>query len=388
MPLKMKILEILKKLSLILFGIFLGLVSIEIIGLIFNDLLPYPIQYSMQMGSLAQSDPDFGITIIPGQIEVKNSEFEHMVHTKDVGCQNRAFRDDGVDNKTYHILSLGDSFTWGAGVTNEETWPEMLEGLLQIDVINAGYPGIGTQQQLLLLKECGGIFKPDIIIVGFFVNDFIDNLTWRHKLGVNNFWYTNFGRPIRVWLAANSYSYQFFKYFFLGRIGIGDFENIYWSQEERNERFVIVNQDNLKLHLSRDYALYLNPEFDIYNDAIIVLDQTLSEMLLEAGKLDSQLLVVFLPSKEQVYWRYLSPELSSDLQYQVEFPNEVLADLALKNRIVFLDLFPVFEANNHQQLYWDVDSHMNAAGYKLVADSIAKFLLEQEDIIGTRSIGK
>ncbi len=365
----------LQKMGLILAGIFFGLIGVEIFGRLFSEFIPYPIQNSMQMGSLAKSDPSFGIIIIPGQAQIKNPEFSHTIATRDVGCHQGAFRDDGMDDKKPRILALGDSFTWGAGVANEETWPEVLEQQTRSDVINAGYPGTGTQQQLILLRECGLMIRPDITIVAFFINDFSDNVVWRQRLGIDNYWYTRLGRPVRVWLAANSYTFQFFKYYILGPLGIGDFQNIYWSAQEVERRFIVIAEDNLKLHLSRDYTAYFKPDFYLYDRAIPLVHKTLSEMAQESEKLNSKFLLVVLPAKEQVYWQYLEPSLPAN--YQVNLPTNIVVNLAQENQIPVLDLRPVFVSNSHKQLYWDVDGHMNAAGYRLIAESVKTYLLEK-----------
>jgi hypothetical protein len=96
----------------------------------------------------------------------------------------RADRDYRLDKRsnTFRILVLGDSVTFGHGSVFDNTWPHLLEVQLQawrpdIDwqVWNAGVPGYNTSQELATLLEVGPVFKPDLVIVGFFSNDVIDN---------------------------------------------------------------------------------------------------------------------------------------------------------------------------------------------------------------------
>lgn len=86
-----------------------------------------------------------------------------------------------VDNKT-QILILGDSFTFGFGVLLEESYPFLLEKLLNADsnnsnnkyeVINAGVPGYDTVQELELLKRIISHYSPKWIIVGFHPSDLV-----------------------------------------------------------------------------------------------------------------------------------------------------------------------------------------------------------------------
>jgi lysophospholipase L1-like esterase len=81
------------------------------------------------------------------------------------------------------ILCLGDSLTWGQGANDEETYPALLETVLRerhpeldVQVLNGGVPGYGTDEELEYLRTRGAALKPDLIIVLFFAgNDFEDN---------------------------------------------------------------------------------------------------------------------------------------------------------------------------------------------------------------------
>jgi hypothetical protein len=67
------------------------------------------------------------------------------------------------------ILCVGDSFTWGWGVEQEDIYTRRLERLLSAagrptEVLNAGVGGYGTDQELLYLRRAGLRFRPDIVI--------------------------------------------------------------------------------------------------------------------------------------------------------------------------------------------------------------------------------
>jgi lysophospholipase L1-like esterase len=89
-------------------------------------------------------------------------------------------------NNTFRIIILGDSFTFGTGVENWETYPEILENKLnylnngvKYEILNFGSPGYATLQEVELFKTKGLKYNPDMIIVGYFFNDVID-----HRLDV------------------------------------------------------------------------------------------------------------------------------------------------------------------------------------------------------------
>jgi len=75
------------------------------------------------------------------------------------------------------ILVLGDSFTFGEEVSDDETYPHHLQALLpDAEVINMGVHGYGHDQMLLLLQKEGLLYHPDIVVLGFLTADMERNL--------------------------------------------------------------------------------------------------------------------------------------------------------------------------------------------------------------------
>ena len=73
------------------------------------------------------------------------------------------------DSVQKRILAIGDSFTFGDDIDDDETYPAMLQSLLgpQYEVLNMGIHGYGHDQSLLKLEQEGLKFKPDIIIFAY-----------------------------------------------------------------------------------------------------------------------------------------------------------------------------------------------------------------------------
>ena len=79
------------------------------------------------------------------------------------------------------ILAIGDSFTWGVQASSyANSYAALLEKRLQAGrnavVWNTAIPGIGQKQELLSLKTYAPLLRPQIVILGFFMNDFDDNM--------------------------------------------------------------------------------------------------------------------------------------------------------------------------------------------------------------------
>ena len=75
------------------------------------------------------------------------------------------------------ILALGDSWTFGVGMNNEDTWPKRLESLLTsperpVAVMNTGVSGYETYHEAFYYKELAPEFQHDLVLVGIYpVND-------------------------------------------------------------------------------------------------------------------------------------------------------------------------------------------------------------------------
>lgn len=104
------------------------------------------------------------------------------VHINSLG-----FRDDREyalekGPSTFRILVLGDSVTFGHGSVAEHTYPFLFEQKLKAwrpdvdwQVWNLAVPGYNTSQELAHLLQVGPVYKPDLVIIGFFDNDLIEN---------------------------------------------------------------------------------------------------------------------------------------------------------------------------------------------------------------------
>ncbi|CAG4882918.1 conserved protein of unknown function [Georgfuchsia toluolica] len=164
-----------------------------------------------------------------------HSEFWHTSpdgHWRYV-TNNRGFRDTrdfayGKPANTRRIMVLGDSHTQGYEVGQDATFSAVLErylrhGNLPTEVINSGVSGFSTAEELVFLENEGVKYQPDVVVLGFYANDFEDNfkaglfqldgkgqlrdLKYEHIPGVRiqNFIYAI---PGTQWLSENSYFYS------------------------------------------------------------------------------------------------------------------------------------------------------------------------------------
>lgn len=79
------------------------------------------------------------------------------------------------------VLTLGDSHTQGYEVRQDHTYTAIIEKYLRkhgwnVQAINAGVSGFSTAEELLFLENEGIKYQPDIVVLGFFANDYEDNI--------------------------------------------------------------------------------------------------------------------------------------------------------------------------------------------------------------------
>jgi hypothetical protein len=98
------------------------------------------------------------------------------VHINSQGWRDR--ESPPVSPAQTRILVLGDSQTWGYGVEDDERYTDELQRLRpDARVLNMGVSGYGTAQEYLQLQQKVDDYKPDLVIVGFYHNDLIDNVS-------------------------------------------------------------------------------------------------------------------------------------------------------------------------------------------------------------------
>jgi lysophospholipase L1-like esterase len=124
---------------------------------------------------LIRYDPELGWELTPGWSGVHH----HYDYDVEYDIDDSGFRVDPQAGKTGpRVVVLGDSFTFGLGVANDETFVSRLNanGDDRRQYLNLGVPGYSTDQELLLLRKAGNALKPNIVLlVVYLANDLFDN---------------------------------------------------------------------------------------------------------------------------------------------------------------------------------------------------------------------
>jgi len=106
------------------------------------------------------------------------------------------------------IFFLGDSFVYGAHIRAGEALPQRLEKGLraalpgrEIVVINAGWESSSPLLALRLLQDVGRKYHPDLVLHGFDMTDFRDDLVYRNLLGGRGVYRAASSSPAMLWMA-------------------------------------------------------------------------------------------------------------------------------------------------------------------------------------------
>lgn len=101
----------------------------------------------------------------------------HSIHINALGFRGPEF-DLEESRDALRILVIGDSLTFGQGVAEEEMYTTLVEKELnerypgqRIMVINASNQGAGMKDEVNMFIDFYDVFKPHIVVFGFFYND-------------------------------------------------------------------------------------------------------------------------------------------------------------------------------------------------------------------------
>src|SRR5262245_21643077 len=93
---------------------------------------------------------------------------DKVLNSSALGLRGREERAYAKPPGVRRVVALGDSFTFGEEVSDDQTYCHQLEALLPgTEVLNLGVHGYGHDQMLLYLEEEGVKYRPDVVLLGF-----------------------------------------------------------------------------------------------------------------------------------------------------------------------------------------------------------------------------
>ena len=124
-----------------------------------------------------------GIRVNEPHARYRHKSADVTVEFRINGQGMRAERDYAIPKPagTRRIVVLGDSYTMGYEVAEPQCYARVLERELsarghKVEVLNAGVSGYSTAEEYLRLTRELQPYEPDVVLVGFYGNDIVDNV--------------------------------------------------------------------------------------------------------------------------------------------------------------------------------------------------------------------
>ena len=272
---------------------------------------------------------------------------------------------------TYRVVVLGDSFAFGTGAGDLDTYPVVLQQTLEhsgkyqrVEVLNAGIPNSGPGDQVLWYDRWVSRFHPHLVVLTLYGgNDVSDEV-----------------HDSKFTLTADTGGVTLRPRVLTEDRGI---EN--WLQQTalKIPGYDFLTQHSHLLYAVRSALTGMFNRRDQQGDAIP--DSAVSAALTRIGaeirwlrsrveRTGANLLVVFVPSRDELPGGAEdSPEVALARRLELRMRQEARADT-----IPFLDLTDVITPQlgpRSASLYFKRDDHMRPEGYHLIGEAIGRFLL-------------
>ncbi|MEW5691817.1 MAG: SGNH/GDSL hydrolase family protein [Candidatus Hydrogenedentota bacterium] len=312
------------------------------------------------------------------KLKYSQKEFSHDIFTNSAGFRNKK----ELFNENI-ILFIGDSFTFGAGVDEENHYSYIFDRLLnwnkeRFNVYNAGVPGYCTIDEYLYIKDLiNRRLDIKVIILGVDISDFNENLlvpiydimdgrlvfSTKEKKGI----------IVRVinFLATNSELVNFIYY------------RIVHSSVLKNYFDSILNYEYFSINLpDKNLGLFARQKDQTSSRKLKVFEEYLIKIIELCREHDIELYVYYIPMILEIYDEsYQSTLKTYDLKpgdFDLSFLNEYIKSIAIENNVQFLDLKSDLLRFNDYPLYFLIDQHFNKYGNFIAGISLYKNYLNKQ----------
>jgi hypothetical protein len=392
------------RVAAVLFGLVLAILFLDVSLPIVTPLLPPPLQVVLRQVkptrlSLDQSDTG-GLPLVKtrfGKLVTQDTADRFVrlgpvfVHAPTINWIDRnseiGFRvpsSDWQPRWPVDAVVVGDSFTF-CFTEYADCWVRRLETDHGLSMVNLGQPATGSLNHEAMLETFGLPYEPRIVIWQWYGNDFNDDygqIMSEHPTsppksnqatGDPGTTDNNRQSPISKWLIQNSTVYRVVA------------SMVSTPQPDQTDLALFqspyqVTEGNLNFaygsHYSRLAYDLANPNnqqgFAATRQAILKARDVLAAT-------HSRLVIVLIPTKEEVYRAWVEKQLGSAWLDTLSAGRVQMMDFCRDENLLCLDATPslIAHASRHEQVYWPVDLHLNPLGNHILSDAVWDFLIKQ-----------
>lgn len=304
----------------------------------------------------------------------------HTVDLNSLGLRNPEITLPKPQN-TNRILFIGDSFVFGLGVEEEQTFVRQTEVLLNqqldhpLEAINAGLPAAGPSYYYMYLDQEGQKLEPDVVVVGFYLrNDVAENV-------LNSQWVEVNAQGLPTKTTSSIYYVDP-----TGNLFPAPLPFKYRVPILRSSHLFVLVADRLPPPPGHDPKKFISNQICFYKKSCSSLNEAKAKtkILFQGIKhlTDAQgqkLLVVFIPSELQFTNKvnFTKTEVPIPLSPQEkDYPHNEFAAFFTQEGIDYLDLREYFAAKDPLSAYFAQDRHWNESGHQLAAEALSQKLLD------------
>jgi lysophospholipase L1-like esterase len=335
----------------------LSAVAVTIAGaetLLFGFGFPTGIQ--LQEGDLRVYDDVLVYRLRPN-VTLAGKRTPYFVHpeirTNSLGLRDREF-DLPKRAGRFRILSLGDSGSFGWGVREEECYAKRLEGLLngtpsrdRYEVVNAGVPSYESWRELIMLERLQPSLEPDLVICQVSDNDLgSDAARWKHAGLRLPSWFVHIARMSRLITLS-------------GALSTDGIEGVRELRARGTGADTVARSQAELEHYMRQVATDNDSAFACHAEWIDAIVENYARMDRAAR---GSFVCLLLPNRYQI---------SEEPYRDVAFAR--LEEMLRGRGLHVVNLVEYLRACNGDSICL-ADSHPNARGHGLIADTLAAYL--------------
>lgn len=264
-------------------------------------------------------------------------------------------------------VAVGDSFTFGVGVDQEDSWVYRLAKSFNREIVNLAIPAQGPAQYTRVLKRHGLPMHPKVVFYGFYFND-LDS--------VNRFYRMKRRIPIRRYLRQYS----------------GLYNLIIESRAAVESPAVPSTSDAGGRRQGIASGTTAAPKNPQPNDDVPLLRRILERQQgkfeqrwrLNVKELDDaldacreaqiEMVLLYLPSRWEVYWESIKARHQLPDSLDIDRLRRTVVEYCGARKITCFDLTTALkeEARRGKELYFPIDGHWNKEGNRIVAEVLQK----------------
>lgn len=306
-------------------------------------------------------------------------DFTYIQRVNSLGLRGEDVRVE-KNPDTYRILMLGDSFTMGKGVEDNETFPVLLQASLNrrlsackgrpVEILNAGVDGYAPILSFIQLTRELQPLKPDMIILNLDMNDLVGEAVYRQQaihgpkgeiIGVLSPEDDTPMEKFRSWTERNLYFTRLLLIYVNEYFGYSDVRSVVTQANFEVLAHTLADDETDRQDQWRDL-------FDSVMNIKKFADDRGIEFLLTTYPYAHQ--VNETEGIPGIYGFVPEGAIVSDRSV------DIIRKYAADNNIQFVSMFPLFRTyEGEDKLYFHYDTHWTPAGQKVMADGL------EEDIV-------